>query len=192
MRSHISPLVFYLSPCQSLIRSIGPRTLKPSMSTFGDFEATSSIHQSTSIARISPLLWGRSGSPDRCRRERAYLSWWGDDWVNPIILAGVTVGPGTETLGPFSRVSLSTGWQCGSRGSTRKMSFFQIASGPILSIPIYSKTCLYGPCKFLLKKMTPSLPTNPPKSAFFCISDWTSDSVGFTSEWPFTGFFTKD
>jgi hypothetical protein len=25
-------------------------------------------------------------------------------------------------------------------------------------------------------------PTNPPKSAFFCISDWTSDSVGFTSE----------
>jgi hypothetical protein len=52
-------------------------------------------------------------------------------------------------------------------GPHEKMSFFQIASGPILSIPIHLKTCLYGPCKFSLKKMTPSLPTNPPKSAFF-------------------------
>ncbi len=53
-------------------------------------------------------------------------------------------------------------------GPQEKMSFFQIASGPILSIPIHSKTCLYyGRCKFLLKKMTPSLPMNPPKSAFF-------------------------
>ena len=67
-------------------------------------------------------------------------------------------------------------------GPQEKMSFFQIASGPILSIPIYLKTCLYGPYYFRRKKMTPSSPTNPPKSAFFCISDWTSDSVGFTSE----------
>ena len=37
-------------------------------------------------------------------------------------------------------------------GPQEKMSFFQIASGPILSIPIYSKVCQYGPCKFLLKK----------------------------------------
>jgi len=77
-------------------------------------------------------------------------------------------------------------------GPQEKMSFFQIASGPILSIPIYLKTCLYVPCKFSLKKMTPSSPTNPPKSAFFVTSDWTSDSVGFTSYSPFTGFFTKD
>jgi hypothetical protein len=53
-------------------------------------------------------------------------------------------------------------------GPHEKMSFFQIASGPILSIPIPSKVCQYGPCKFSLKKKTPSLPTNPPKSAFFC------------------------
>ena len=62
-------------------------------------------------------------------------------------------------------------------GPHEKMSFFQIASGPILSIPIHLKTCLYGPCKFSLKKMTPSLPTNPPKSAFFVTSDWTSDGL---------------
>ena len=60
-------------------------------------------------------------------------------------------------------------------GPQEKMSFFQIASGPILSIPFHLKTCQYDPCKVLLKKMTPSLPTNPPKSVFFCISDWTSD-----------------
>ena len=58
-------------------------------------------------------------------------------------------------------------------GPQEKMSFFQIASGPILSIPIHSKTCLYGPSKFFLKKMTPSLPMNPPKSAFFYLSPLT-------------------
>jgi hypothetical protein len=52
-------------------------------------------------------------------------------------------------------------------GPQEKMHFFQIASGSILSVPIYLKTCLYGPCKFPLKKMTPSLSRNPPKSAFF-------------------------
>ena len=76
-------------------------------------------------------------------------------------------------------------------GPQEKMSFFQIASGPILSIPIYLKTCLYGPCKFSLKKMTPSLPTNPPKSAFFCTSDWTSDWLGFTSDWPCASTYTE-
>jgi hypothetical protein len=43
------------------------------------------------------------------------------------------------------------------RGSTRK-TIFQIASGSILSIPIYLKTCLY---------VTPSLSRNTPKPAFF-------------------------
>ena len=60
-------------------------------------------------------------------------------------------------------------------GLQEKMSFFQIASGPILSIPIHSNTCQYDPCKVLLKKMTPSLPMSPPKSAFFGSSDWASD-----------------
>jgi hypothetical protein len=60
-------------------------------------------------------------------------------------------------------------------GPQEKMSFFQIASVPILSIPFHLKTCQYDPCKVPLKKMTPSLPMNPPKAAFFCISDWTSD-----------------
>ena len=40
-------------------------------------------------------------------------------------------------------------------GPHEKMSFFQIASGPILSIPIHSKVCQYDPCKFLLKKKDP-------------------------------------
>jgi hypothetical protein len=52
-------------------------------------------------------------------------------------------------------------------GPQEKMSFFQIASGPILSIPLHLKVCQYDPCKASLKKMTPSLPMNPPKSAFF-------------------------
>ncbi len=52
-------------------------------------------------------------------------------------------------------------------GPQEKMSFFQIASGPILSIPFHFKVCQYDPCKVFLKKMTPSLPMNPPKSAFF-------------------------
>jgi hypothetical protein len=56
-----------------------------------------------------------------------------------------------------------------------KMSFFQIASGPILSIPIHSNTCQYDPCKVSLKIMTISLPMNLPKSAFFGSSDWASD-----------------
>jgi len=32
-------------------------------------------------------------------------------------------------------------------GPVENMSFFQIASGPILSIPIHSNTCLYDSCK---------------------------------------------
>jgi hypothetical protein len=62
------------------------------------------------------------------------------------------------------------------RGPQENMSFFQIASGPILSISFHLKVCQYDPCKVLLKKMTFSLPTYPPKSVFFYgISDWTSD-----------------
>ncbi len=52
-------------------------------------------------------------------------------------------------------------------GPQEKMSFFQIDSGPILSIPIYLKTCLYGPCKFLLKKNEPFLTYEPPKVSVF-------------------------
>jgi hypothetical protein len=55
------------------------------------------------------------------------------------------------------------------RGSTRKNVIFQIASGPILSIPFHLKVCQYDPCKVLLKNMTPSLPMNPPKSAFLSL-----------------------
>ena len=55
-------------------------------------------------------------------------------------------------------------------GPQEKMSFFQIASGPILSIPIYSKVCQYGPCKFSLKKNDPFLTYEHPKvSVFFVI-----------------------
>jgi hypothetical protein len=43
-------------------------------------------------------------------------------------------------------------------------------SGPILSIPIYLKTCLYCPCKFSLKKNDPFLTYEPPKvSVFFVV-----------------------
>jgi len=62
-----------------------------------------------------------------------------------------------------------------SRGSGEKHVIFQIASGPILSIPIHSNTCQYDPCKVSLEKMTLSLPMNLPKSAFFGSSDWASD-----------------
>jgi hypothetical protein len=56
-------------------------------------------------------------------------------------------------------------------GPQEKMSFFQIASGPNLSIPIHSKTCLYGRCKFSLKKNDPFLTYEPPKvSVFFHLS----------------------
>jgi hypothetical protein len=54
-------------------------------------------------------------------------------------------------------------------GPQEKMSFFQIASGPILSIPIYLKTCLYGPCKFSLKKNDPFLTYEPPKVSVFLV-----------------------
>ena len=54
-------------------------------------------------------------------------------------------------------------------GPQEKMSFFQIASGPILSIPIYLKTCLYGPCKFSLKKNDPFLTYEPPKVSVFFV-----------------------
>ena len=49
------------------------------------------------------------------------------------------------------------------------MSFFQIASGPILSIPIYLKTCLHSPCKFLLKKKDSFLTYEPPKVSVFLV-----------------------
>ena len=56
------------------------------------------------------------------------------------------------------------------RGSTRKNVIFQIASGPILSIPIYLKTCFYGPCKFSLKKNDQNLPAGHVKVLIFCRS----------------------
>ena len=52
-------------------------------------------------------------------------------------------------------------------GQHEKMSFFHIASGPILSIQIYLKTCLYGPYKFSLKKNDPFLTYEPPKVSIF-------------------------
>ena len=55
-------------------------------------------------------------------------------------------------------------------GAQEKMSFFQIASGPILSITIYLNTCLYGPCKFSLKKNDPFLTYEPPKVSVFSFS----------------------
>ena len=53
------------------------------------------------------------------------------------------------------------------RGPQEKMSFFQIASGPILSIPTHSNTCQYDPCKVLLKKNDPFLTYEPPKVSIF-------------------------
>ncbi len=69
----------------------------------------------------------------------------------------------------FERMTSLEGWSIYTPvgGPQEKMSFLQIASGPILSIPFHLKVCQYGPCKVSLKKMTPSLPTTPPKSAFF-------------------------
>ncbi len=52
-------------------------------------------------------------------------------------------------------------------GPQEKMSFFQIASGPILSTPIHSNTCQYDPCKVLLKKNDPFLTYEPPKVSVF-------------------------
>jgi len=39
----------------------------------------------------------------------------------------------------------------------------------MLSIPIYLKTCLYGPCKFSLKKNDPFLTYEPPKVSVFLV-----------------------
>jgi len=61
-------------------------------------------------------------------------------------------------------------------GPVGKMSFFQIASGPILSIPIHSNTCQNDPSFFYMKQMTLSLPMNLFKSAYFGSSDWASVS----------------
>ena len=54
-------------------------------------------------------------------------------------------------------------------GPQEKMPFFQIASGPILSIPIHSNICQYDSCKFLLKKNDPFLTYEPPKVSVFFI-----------------------
>ncbi len=48
-----------------------------------------------------------------------------------------------------------------------KMSFFQIAFGPILCIPFHLKVCQYGPCKVSLKKNDPFLTYDPPKVSVF-------------------------
>ncbi len=47
------------------------------------------------------------------------------------------------------------------------MSFFQIASGPIQSIPFHLKLCQYDPCKVLLKINDPFLTYEPPKVSVF-------------------------
>ena len=60
-------------------------------------------------------------------------------------------------------------------GPQEKMSFFKMASGPILSIPFHLKLCQYGPCKVSLKKNDAFLTYKPPKVSVFFISDWTSD-----------------
>ena len=52
-------------------------------------------------------------------------------------------------------------------GPQEKMSFFQIASGPILSIPFHLKVCQYDPCKVSLKKNDPFLTYEPPKVSIF-------------------------
>ena len=59
-------------------------------------------------------------------------------------------------------------------GPQEKMPFFQIATGPISSIPLHSNSSHYDPCKVLLKKNDPFLTYEPPKVSVFCISDWTS------------------
>ncbi len=48
-----------------------------------------------------------------------------------------------------------------------KMSFFQIASGPILSIPFHLKVCQYDPCKVSLKKRPLSYLWTPKVSVFW-------------------------
>jgi hypothetical protein len=73
----------------------------------------------------------------------------------------------SEEVYPFPVLS------CG--GSTRKNVIFSNSLWTNSEYLISLKTCQYDPCKVLLKKMTPSLPINPPTSAFFGISDWTSD-----------------
>ena len=60
-------------------------------------------------------------------------------------------------------------------GPQEKIHFFQIASGSILSIPIYLKTCLYGPCKFPLKQKWPLPYLGTPQSQrFFHLSQLTN------------------
>jgi hypothetical protein len=54
-------------------------------------------------------------------------------------------------------------------GPHKKMPFFQIAPGPILSSVIHSNSSQCDPCKVWLKKMTTSLPTMPPKFTFVCV-----------------------
>ena len=77
-----------------------------------------------------------------------------------------------ETVVPSNNIIAT--WQSPYRlvvgGPQEKMSIFQIASGPILSIPIYLKTCLYGPCKFSLKKNDQNLPAGHVKVLIFCRS----------------------
>jgi hypothetical protein len=53
------------------------------------------------------------------------------------------------------------------RGSTRKNVIFQIASGPILSIPIYLKNVYIVLVNFRWKKMTRTYPLGTSKSWFF-------------------------
>jgi hypothetical protein len=52
-------------------------------------------------------------------------------------------------------------------GPQEKMSFFQIASGPILSIPFHLKVCQYDPCKSFVEKNDPFFTYEPPKVSFF-------------------------
>jgi hypothetical protein len=86
---------------------------------------------------------------------------WMGIWQHIHTVATTEVSPG---LGELLAEILDVG------GPSEKMSFFQIVSGPILSTPIYSKVCQYGPCKFLLKKNDQNLPAGHVKVLIFCHS----------------------
>jgi hypothetical protein len=103
--------------------------------------------------------------------------------VRPLcVLAAMPVDVSNSSVSAFKcalLLRLGT-WQCWGNSSAdpeillggpqEKMSFFEISSGPILSIPIYLKTCLYGPCKFPLKKNDQNLPAGHVKVLIFCRS----------------------
>jgi hypothetical protein len=57
-----------------------------------------------------------------------------------------------EAIAVIRQYDYENGYPSFDRGYTRKNVIFQIASGPILSIPFHFKTCQYDLCKVSLKK----------------------------------------